>query len=485
MPTQRLTIEGMHCQGCAGIIEQAALKVAGVRLAQADYDTGTLEVLFDAARTSPALIAAAVEQAGYGCSPRQRSRPVWRNLGRLASVALALAGIGGLTTVGIDLADRFRLPQFEHGMGYGLLFLVGLFTGFHCIGMCGGFVVGYTARSAQKPGRARWLGHAAYGLGKTLSYTLIGGLFGLLGSFIAFTPMIRGYAALAAGTFLILFGINMLDWFPSLHRIGLRMPRFLARFLSIESKKHPSPFAIGLLNGLMIACGPLQAMYVMAAGTGDFLEGAKLLLAFGLGTLPVMLGFGLLAGAVSGRVTHGVLKASAFLVVALGVMMLNRGLLMTGSGYDFRSLALRAEQRFDSLPAPAAETHPEGYQAIRMEVDAQGYHPNRFVLKQGVPVRWTVVGQHITECNRRIMVPTLGLEFEVRPGDNLIEFTPERSGVIAWSCWMGMIHGSFVVVPADAPAPTTPTQPTQDTPYEHARSLFRQLLERLQQAGRP
>lgn len=448
MRTRKLSIGGMQCRGCALAIEQAVAALPGVRKARADYEAGELRVTFDLSRTSPARVAEAVEARGYACSPARPARSWLRTLVRGLALLLAMAAIAGLLAEGDRLAEHFHLPRFERGMSYGLLFLVGLFTGFHCVGMCGGFVVGYTARSAAQGKHRSILPHALYGFGKTLSYTLLGGLFGLLGSFIAFTPEIRGYAAATAGVFLVLFGINMLDWFPALHRVGPRMPRFLGRFVGTEARRRKSPFLLGLLNGLMIACGPLQAMYVMAAGTGSVLEGARLLLVFGLGTLPLMFGFGLLAGAVSGRITHRLLKASALLVVALGLIMLNRGLVLAGSGYDFRNLAALAASHLDRLGEKIAPPAAGESQVIRMTVTGKGYAPDRFVLKQGVPVRWIIEGRELNYCNHRIVVPALGLEFDLKPGANIVEFTPKAPGVIPWSCWMGMIQGSFVVEPA-------------------------------------
>lgn len=445
---QTLTIGGMHCQGCGTVIERALAELPGVEEARASYDTATLRVVFDPAQTPPARIVAAVEAHGYTCFLRPPKRSLLRTLGNLLAVCLALVGIAWLVMEGEHLAERFEVPQLERGMSYGLLFLVGLFTGFHCIGMCGGFVVGYTAREAVRGKHGTLLPHLAYGLGKLISYTLIGGAFGLLGSVIAFTPEIRGYAAVLAGVFLVLFGINMLDWFPALHRFGLRMPRFLAHFVGSETRKHRSPFIIGLLNGLMIACGPLQAMYVMAAGTGGFLEGAKLLAVFGLGTLPLMFGFGLLAGTISGRLTRGLLKASALLVIALGLIMLNRGLALAGSGYDFRSLSAMAGAEWARLREGVHLPAFGATQTIRMAATGRGYLPNSFVLKQGVPVVWIIEGREVTACNRRIVVPALHLEFDIEPGENRVEFTPSEPGVVPWSCWMGMLQGRFVVVPA-------------------------------------
>ena len=96
----------------------------------------------------------------------------------------------------------------------------------------------------------------------------------------------------------------MLNLFPVLRQIRLKLPADMSRFIGQQSGSRNRPLVIGLLNGLMIACGPLQAMYVMAAGTGSALEGAKMLFTFGIGTLPVLLSFGVLTSLISAALTH-------------------------------------------------------------------------------------------------------------------------------------------------------------------------------------
>ena len=78
----------------------------------------------------------------------------------------------------------------------------------------------------------------------------------------------------------------MLEVFPALSHFHIKTPKFIMRFVGKEYRKHSNPFVIGLLNGLMIICGPLQAMYVMAAGTGNWTQGGAILFFFGIGTLP-------------------------------------------------------------------------------------------------------------------------------------------------------------------------------------------------------
>jgi plastocyanin len=159
-----------------------------------------------------------------------------------------------------------------------------------------------------------------------------------------------------------------------------------------------------------------------------------------------LFGFGVLTSLISAQATRGLLKASAFLVMALGLIMLNRGLIMSGSGYDFRTLATLAATRLENLTKKEDSTAPAGdYQVIRMEVNKRGFKPDTFVLKKGVPVKWIIEGKELNYCNHRIIVPSLGLEFDVVKGEQIIEFTPQQAGVIPWSCWMGMIPGSFIV----------------------------------------
>ena len=313
--------------------------------------------------------------------------------------------------------------------------------------MCGGFVVSYTTKGV-KEGKKPHKMHLSYAIGKTLSYTVIGGIFGLLGSIIAFTPVMRGWAGILAGLFLVIFGLKMLNIFPALRKFKIKIPTSLKKFVRKEEKERSnSPLIIGLLNGLMIACGPLQAIYVMAAGTGSMVEGAKLLFAFGLGTLPVMLGFGYLTSIISKKATHKILKASGIIVIILGIIMINRGLSLTGSGYDYNSLIASSNTFIDysGENTKGVSVLKDGYQEIRMEVNRYGWSPDKFLLKKDVPVKWIINGKELNGCNNAIQVPEYGLNFDIKKGEQVIEFTPTKTGTVSWSCWMGMIPGVFVV----------------------------------------
>jgi sulfite exporter TauE/SafE len=386
-------------------------------------------------------------------------------LKKIAAVTIALLGIGFILWLDSWFINHSDMPKLSRDMSYGLLILIGFLTSFHCVGMCGPLILGYTAKSASS-GHKSYGTHLLYGIGKTLSYTFIGALFGAFGSIVAFTPYTQGAVGVAAGIFLMLFGLHMLEAFPALSHFQIKAPGFLMRFVGKEYRKHSNPFVIGLLNGLMIICGPLQAMYVMAAGTGSWTEGAAILFFFGVGTLPLLLGLGFLTSLLSANLTPKLLRASGFIVIILGAIMLNRGLAVTGTGVDFNTMVARVSQQLSPTVAETPTCDTE--QTIRMDVLKSSFSPNQFTLRKGVPVKWVINGEEINECNKAIVIPQYKMKIELKEGSQIVEFTPPETGVVPWSCWMGMIPGTFIVVD-NAPAPKQ-NEPSATQPAEQKYS---------------
>ncbi|BBL59853.1 sulfite exporter TauE/SafE family protein [Methylomonas koyamae] len=397
---------------------------------------------------------------------------------KILTVGFALLGIGLILWLDSWFMDHAGMPDLTGDLNFGLLFLIGFLTSFHCVGMCGPLILGYIAKNA-KAGQHSHTAHLLYGVGKTLSYSTIGALFGAFGAIVAFTPFTQGAIGMAAGFFLVLFGIHMLEIFPALHHFQFKTPGFVMRFVGKEYRKHSNPFVIGLLNGLMIICGPLQAMYVMAAGSGSWSQGATILFFFGLGTLPLLMGFGFLTSLLSANLTPKLLKASGVIVMALGVIMLNRGLSVTGSGWDFNTVVARVSLEF--APKGPEVPYCENEQTIRMDVLKSRFAPNKFTLRKGIPVKWVIDVKELNECNKEIVVRDYGLDIKLQKGSQVIEFTPKEAGVVPWSCWMGMIPGTFIVVEETSPPATETAAPAAVAPEETAaQRLLRQFREQWQ-----
>jgi len=409
-----------------------------------------------------------------------RSNALFMTLKKIAAVTIALMGISLILWLDSWYMNHSDMPKLSDDVGYGLLVLIGFLTSFHCVGMCGPLILGYTAKNATN-GNKSYTTHFLYGIGKTLSYTTIGAMFGAFGSVVAFTPYAQGAVGVAAGVFLILFGLHMLDVFPALSHFHLRTPKFVMRFVGKEYRKRSNPFVIGLLNGLMIICGPLQAMYVMAAGTGSWSQGAAILFFFGIGTLPLLLGFGFLTSLLSANLTPKLLKASGFIVMILGAIMLNRGLAVTGTGVDFNTLVARVSQQLSPTVAetPICDTE----QTINMDILKSSFSPSQFTLRKGIPVKWVIEGKEMNECNKTIVIPQYKMKIELKEGKQIIEFTPPESGVVPWSCWMGMIPGTFIVVDdvASTKKDEAPATQTAEEKYPAIEAYRQRVLHDVRQ----
>lgn len=215
---------------------------------------------------------------------------------------------------------------------YGLIFLTGLLTSLHCLGMCGPIVLAYAANSngaAQANGNsAAFKLHAAYNAGRIMSYVLLGVLAGLLG--IALGAMLNKVAeivAIAGGVIMIIAGLGMLGFIP--------LPSFLVtgKAGSVLRKIHgallrrrslASKFALGLLTPLL-PCGILYAMFAKASTSGSIANGALTMATFGIGIVPALLLMGSLSSLLSLRLRKGAEQLAAFAIIFMGVILVLRG----------------------------------------------------------------------------------------------------------------------------------------------------------------
>jgi hypothetical protein len=224
---------------------------------------------------------------------------------------------------------------------YILMFTTGLLGGAHCVGMCGGFVLMYSAElraSGAYDSRARRASsHAAYNVGRVLTYSLVGGFMGLAGSFVESAGHIQGIQGLAlliAGGMMIVLGLNLLGiigrpgWLDSASLAG--KGGFGRAFRSLMARRGVlAVFGLGLLLGL-IPCGLSYTMEIKAASSGGFVEGFSLMAAFGLGTVPALVGVGVFYDVIEAKLRARIYKAAAVLVLLIGIKTLLRGLAFNG-----------------------------------------------------------------------------------------------------------------------------------------------------------
>jgi plastocyanin domain-containing protein len=106
-----------------------------------------------------------------------------------------------------------------------------------------------------------------------------------------------------------------------------------------------------------------------------------------------------------------------------------------------------------TIPAPVSQAQnskiailEDGVQIVTTSLESGRYEP--IVVQKGIPVKWTIQAEdsNINGCNNSIIIPKYDLQYDLMAGDNMIEFTPEESGTVPFSCWMGMIRSKITVV---------------------------------------
>lgn len=427
---EQIKVSNMQCKSCEDKIARAVGKLPGVSQIKADYGTGEVNVEYNPAQTDLEEIESAITARGYKLGDSGS------NQGSILGLALV---VGLLVLIGSRFGNVDLESMLNGKVTYAVLFLIGVMTSLHCTGMCGGLMLSQSISRQTGGGR---LGSAlavlSYHGGRVISYTLLGGVVGALGTAVSFSPQLKAGIMIFAGLFMILMGLNI-GGFKAFRKYSIRLPWAV----NTGSDRKRAPLVVGLLNGLM-PCGPLQTMQLYALGTGSALAGAASMLAFSLGTIPLMLGFGVLASYLNKGYTYKILRFSGVLVIVLGLVMANRGLALAGINLPVPPM-LAAAGSGGNTEAAKAEIK-EGIQTVRMSANSRGYVPGVLVVQKGIPVRWIIDGEQLNSCNNAIVVPYLKIQKKLAPGENIVEFTPAASGDISFSCWMGMIRGVIKVV---------------------------------------
>lgn len=222
------------------------------------------------------------------------------------------------------------------------LWLILLVTGFtvgfgHCIGMCGPIVV---SLSLNLKGQRVFLSQLFYNGGRVTTYTILGGLMGLTGSFTIVASNIASLQKIVmifAGIIIIILAFSMIGWIP-LGRIfsdDYNPNGIVARgFKRLSGPRSPlAYYPLGLLLGLL-PCGPVYTALIASAAAGTqsthpvqgVLNGAGLMLLFGIGTVPALLIVGKLAGLGWLKSRKIIYEIGAALMILVGIYFIIKGI---------------------------------------------------------------------------------------------------------------------------------------------------------------
>jgi sulfite exporter TauE/SafE len=310
---------------------------------------------------------------------------------------------------------------------------------------------------AEGPLLKRMLPHFAYHSAKLLSYVAVGLLLGAIGS--AFNlGGVRGWVSVAAGVFMVLLGLQMTGKVPALRNLALKPPKFLLSALQKTRRRAnddaaagkaslATPVVFGLLTGLM-PCGPLQGAQLAAAATGSPVSGAIAMLGFGLGTMPLMLGFGAVSGMLGAKFKKRMMVAAAVLVMVLGLVMLDRGAMLVGSPVTSQSIrqAVLGTPKAATPAADAFTAGSDGVVEVPLVIANVQFQPATLAIPADKPVRLIVDRREANACSAQLAVPQLGILATLKDnGTTVVDLPASKAGSYTLTCGMGMMAGTLSV----------------------------------------
>jgi plastocyanin domain-containing protein len=181
------------------------------------------------------------------------------------------------------------------------------------------------------------------------------------------------------------------------------------------------------------------------------------------------------------------MRIGAVLVTVLGMIMFTNGWNLAGINFNPAASITAALNPFapSGGTAEAGTFEPvieKGYQIVNSSLSG-GRYP-AITVQQGIPVKWTINAPEgsINGCNNRMIIREYKIEHRFQPGENIIEFTPGKTGRFPYSCWMGMIRSSITVVAEGGTAAGIQEPDTNPVPAGVAIPTEKVLLAEIQGA---
>ncbi|MFA6171410.1 MAG: sulfite exporter TauE/SafE family protein [Patescibacteria group bacterium] len=446
-----IPIKGMHCKSCEMLIEDKLKEVTGVKKSVLNHKRGIAEIHYEAQKPRTKEIEKAIRSAGYEIGAEKDAGRISRDINDYKDLGLALAVILGVYLAlksfgitGINFGSSLTQPG-----SLPVVLLIGVTAGFStCMALVGGLVLGTAARFGAAHPEAtafqKFKPHLFFNLGRILGFALLGGVLGIIGSVFQFNGLTLGGLTIIVALIMLLMGLQLIGIFPGLNSFKLTLPKFISRGLGIKTEagkySHLKSALLGALT-FFLPCGFTQAMQLFAVSTGSFQTGALVMGTFALGTAPGLLGVGGITALVKGIFARRFFKFAGLLVIIFALFNLINGYNLTGL-----SFGEAGRNEVNAVQSDPNVTMENNVQVVKMAEVSNGYTPNRFTIKKGIPVRWVIDAQAPNSCASTIVLSKYNIVKSLVAGENIIEFTPAETGTLKFSCSMGMYTGVFNVV---------------------------------------
>jgi sulfite exporter TauE/SafE/copper chaperone CopZ len=441
MNTKTVSIKGMHCKSCELLIEDELKNIKGVKSIDISHRTGSATIHYEGKHLNHGDVVQAVKQAGYELGATEKLTLFSKNSNDYVELGFGLAILILVYYIAKSLGlFDLTFVKSNNFSSLPVVLLVGLTAGVStCMALVGGLVLGVASRFSQDNPNAstsqKFVPHIFFNVGRIISFFILGGVIGLIGSAFQISTGLSGILIVLVGISMIILGLQLTNIFPQLSAISFTLPKGISKLLGIsthtnKSYSHKSALLMGALT-FFVPCGFTQAIQLYAMTTGSFMTGALTMAVFALGTAPGLLSLGGVTSFVKGK-SSLFFKLVGLIVIAMAFFNISNGLTLAGFKKNTTSNVVQVED-----PNVKMEN---GVQIVHMEQNAQGYSPNSFTLKKNVPVKWFIRSIY-PSCASSLVVEKLNIRTLLTEKEQVFDFTPKETGEIPFSCSMGMYSG--------------------------------------------
>lgn len=316
--TYTFHIHGMHCKACVFMTESELKDLPNIVSAKSSLDNHSVEIVGDFGDKTPEQIAeeltVPLKPHGYTVSvEKQITHNNWSDFKIAIPIALMFVGL----FIFLQKIGLVNLINTSTGISYGTAFVIGIIASLSsCMAVVGGLLLSMSATFAKEGEKIK--PQLMFHGGRIVSFFVFGGIIGAIGTVFTLNTFATFLLSLIIGLVMVVLGLNLLDIFPWAKKLQPGMPKFLSNNALKVAKINQSltPLLIGVIT-FFLPCGFTQSMQIYTLSTGGFVQGSLTMLAFALGTLPVLSLISFSSFSIHKSSKAGIFFKSAGLIVIL------------------------------------------------------------------------------------------------------------------------------------------------------------------------
>jgi sulfite exporter TauE/SafE/copper chaperone CopZ len=280
-------VNGMHCKACTVLIEEKLSELPEVKTVHVNLNTNSLQirgVLGNDTEKIANNLSKIILPHGYEITTLKTKKIVqWKDFYIAGPIAIGFI----LLFLLLQKAGIVNLYS-PSDIGYSSAFIIGLIASVStCMAVVGGLALSVSANYSKEGSKLK--PQVMFHVARLVSFFILGGAIGVLGSMFKIGALGTLVISLAISFVLIILGLNLIDSIPWAKKLQPSMPAIFGH--KITKLKNVNNTLMPLLLGALtffLPCGFTQAMQLFTLSTGSFMVGGLTMLAFALGTLPVL-----------------------------------------------------------------------------------------------------------------------------------------------------------------------------------------------------